>query len=417
MRRNLASLVVANCLFGLAFGVYELAFPLFLDDRGVRLESIGLVLAAGAIVNFLIVVYGGRLSDLRGRKGVYAAGFLVAGLTNAATPFAPHVAVLAVLKTLQQAGVSIRQSLRGVLVYEAVAAERFSRVFGQMTGLEVICQTAGFACVGMVGLGPTAVLSYRGLFAISAAALAVGMAVFLACFRETRPANVPDLGRLSLRDLLARDLHPKLYLIIASGFIFCIGLTANHALYPLYFRQRLDGPWAADLEAFEGWLRAAWPWAARVWAGGDDGGRFALVSLLAAVHRLGLGIPMFVMAPLIRRRFKGFYVGCLALGGVLTLAVGLVDWTTGSFLAVAIVWPLHDLAGASIWFPIQERFIQEYSRPERRATQVAKVRALMALGLVIGTALAGPLMAVDPALPFTAGGGLIVLASLILLAL
>ena len=84
---------------------------------------------------------------------------------------------------------------------------------------------------------------------------------------------------------------------------------------------------------------------------------------------------------------------------------------------MAVVWVAHDIIGASIWYPIQERFIQQFSRPDRRGADVAKANALMALGAIAGQALAGPLMSLEPALPFFVGGAMIALASLILIPL
>jgi hypothetical protein len=417
VKRNVWALVISGSLFGLAFGIYDLAFPLFLDATGVSLESIGLVLAAAALVNFFLMVYGGRVSDVFGRTGVYGGTLAVCAAANAVTPWAPHVAAQAVLKTLYTAGTTIRGSLRGVLIYESVGAGRFGNLFGRLVGLEVIFQTVGFACVGMVGVGGGATLSYRGVFALSAAAFAVGAAVFFAFFRDRPAAERERAGLLSLRSVFALDLHPKLYFIVVSGFIFSIGLTASHAMWVLYFRRQLDAQWPEYAAGFGDWLARVWPWAASVWTSGDRGPLYALVSLLAIIHRAALGIPMFLVAPLIRRRVKFWYVACLALSGVMTAAVALADWLAGSFLLVAILWPLHDLAGASIWYPMQERIVQHYSRPEQRGTQVAKVRALMAVGAIVGTGMAGALMAASPALPFFVGGVLILLSSLILLPL
>jgi MFS family permease len=412
VRRNLVSLFAANALFALAFGIYELAFPLFLDDRGVSLAAIGWVLAAAGVVNLLVIVYGGRLADVLGRRGVYAGSFLACGATIGATPFVPGVGLLAALKACQTAAASLRHAMRGVLLYESVQADRFGRLFGPMAGLEPFTHAVSFACVGMAGAGAGATLSYRGLFAIAAASLAVGAIVFLAWFREPPDRPQETGARLSLRSLFTLDLHPKLYLMIASGFVFGVGLAMSHALWVLYFREQLAGPWAGELAAFDMWLAEAWPWAARVWTSGEGGAVFALVSLLAIIHRVGLGVPMFLTSRI--RRSKLFYVAGLGVHGVLTVVVALADWLTGSFLLVALLWPLHDLLGAGVWFPLQERFVQQYSRPEQRGTQVAKVRALSATGLVIGTALAGVLMAVSPALPFFVGGILIVAASVIL---
>lgn len=417
MKKNLWALVVANSLFGLAFGVYELAFPLFLDDKGVHLETIGLVLAAAGTVNFLVVVYGGRLADLLGRKRVYGSGLAACALTNLATPLVPGVGALAVVKTLQQAAVSVQQAMRGVLVFESVALDRFQRTFGRLAGLETSCHALGFLCVGMVGLGPDAVLSYGGLFAISGASLAIGWLVFRSLFRDHPLALVDPARRLSLRTVFAMDLHPKLYLIVASGFVFTVGLSASHALWPLYFREQLSGPWAESLSAFAAWLEHTSPWAARVWAGGARGPQFALISALAIVHRLAYGVPMFVLAALVHRRLKSLFIACLVIQGLMTVGVAVADWTTGRFLPVAVLWPLHDLVGASVWVPIQERLIQHFSRPDRRGTDVAKVRALIALGAAVGPMVGGLLMAVTPAMPFFVGGGLCVLSSLVLLAL
>ena len=417
MNRNVRALVVANCLFGLSFGIYELAFPLFLDDCGIRVETIGLVLAAGAAVNFLIVVYGGRLADLFGRKRIYGGAFLVLAAASAATPLVPRVAYLAVLKALQQACVSLSRSLRGVLAYESVAVDGFTRVFGQLVGLETCCHAFGFACVGLLGVGSAATVSYRGVFLISAAALVVAALVFLLFFREKPVALSPGTVRLSLRSVFTFDLHGKLYLIIAAGFIIGAGFGISHAVWMLYFRRRFEGPWAADLAAFEAHLRASWPALASLWLGGERGGQFALISLIAITHRLMMGVPMFFVAPLLRGRFKSLYVGTMFTQGLFVAAPALVDWLDGGFLLVALAWVLHDMVGASIWVPIQERFIQQYCRPERRAADVAKSGALMALGFVLGQILAGPIMAADPALPFLVGGALISLASFILLGL
>lgn len=416
MGRNVWVLVVAVALFGLAFGIYELAFPLFLDDCGVRVETIGLVLAAGAVVNFFVMVYGGRLADLFGRKRIYGGAVLALAAAHVATPLVPRVAYLTALKALQQACVSLSQSLRGVLVWESVAAERFTRLFGRLVGLETCCHTIGFACVGLVGVGPGAALSYQGVFRISAAALVVASAVFL-LFREAPLALPPVTVRLTLRSVFTFDLPGKLYLIIAAGFIIGAGFGISHAVWMLYFRRRFEGSWAGDLAAFDAWLRAAWPALAATLTSGQRGSEFALIGLIAIVHRLMMGVPMFLVAPLLRSRFKALYVGTMLAQGLVIAAPALVDWLTGSFLAVVIAWVLHDMVGASIWVPIQERYIQQYCRPDRRAADVAKSKALMAFGFVAGQALAGPIMAADPALPFLLGGALIMAASFILLGL
>ncbi|MFO8012775.1 MAG: MFS transporter [Phycisphaerae bacterium] len=420
MRRNVLALVIACTLFGIAFGVYELSLPLFLDDVNIQLEAIGLVLAAGAAANFLVVIYGGRLTDLLGRKGIYGGNLLVVAAATAVTPLFAHVAVLAVLKTVWHASCSLARTLRGVLVYESVPPERFTHRFGQLAGMETSSHALGFLIVGFVGVGAGAVLSYQGVFLISGLAVAVGAVAFFLLFRERyHPTPSPDAStaRLTLRGLFARDLHPKLYLIMAAGFLAGAGFGVSHGLWTIYFRRQFDGPWATDLAGFDAWLRTAWPGLAEVWTAGGRGGQFALISLIAVGHRLLMGVPMFVIAPHLRRRLKGIYVGTMALQGLVMAGPAVADWLTGSFLLVAVLWAGHDLLGAAVWLPIHERYIQTYSRPAHRGADVARTKAVMVLGFAVGMAVAGPLMAAEPALPFLVGGVLVTAASAPLVAL
>jgi len=413
VRRNVLALIIANGLFGVAFGVYELALPLFLDDVDVRLEAIGLVLAAGAAANFFIVIYGGRLTDLLGRKGIYGGNLLVVAAATAVTPLFQHVVVLTVLKTLWHASVSLGRTLRGVLIYESVPPERFTKRFGQLAGLEVSSHALGFLCVGFVGVGAGAVLSYQGVFLISGLAVAVGALAFFLLFRERyHPAPAEAAVRLTLRSVFTLDLHPKLYLIMAAGFLAGTGFGVSHGLWTLYFRRQFDGPWSADLAGFDAWLHGVWPALAAVWTAGSRGAQFALISLIAVAHRLLMGIPMALVAPLLRRRLKGLYVGTMAFQGLVLAGPAVADWLTGSFLLVTVLWASHDLLGAAIWVPIHERFIQTYSRPAHRGADVARTKAVMVLGFALGMAAAGPLMAAEPALPFLIGGVLVTAASL-----
>ena len=418
MRRNVLALILAGGLFGLAFGVYELALPLFLDDVHVQLEAIGLVLAAGAAANFLVVIYGGRLTDLLGRKGIYGGNLFVVAAATAVTPVFRHVVALTGLKMVWHASVSLARTLRGVLVYESVPPERFTHRFGQLAGMETSSHALGFLIVGFVGVGAGAVLSYEGVFLISGLAVAAGAAAFFLLFREHDHPTPPEAtARLTLRGLFTPDLHPKLYLIMAAGFLAGAGFGVSHGLWTIYFRRQFDGPWASDLAAFDDGLRAVWPGLAEVWTAGGRGAQFAVISLIAVGHRLLMGVPMFFIAPHLRRRLKGIYVGTMALQGLIMAGPALADWLTGSFLLVALLWAGHDLLGAAVWLPIHERYIQTYSRPAHRGADVARTKAVMVLGFAVGMAVAGPLMAAEPALPFLVGGILVTAASAPLLAL
>jgi len=88
------------------------------------------------------------------------------------------------------------------------------------------------------------------------------------------------------------------------------------------------------------------------------------------------------------------------------------------------VWLLHDLLGAGIWLPIQQRYIQRYARPESRGADVSKSLGLMQLGNVLGPFIAAALPTCLPAnsvatysAPYVVSGVVVALSSLLLIRL
>jgi len=81
-----------------------------------------------------------------------------------------------------------------------------------------------------------------------------------------------------------------------------------------------------------------------------------------------------------------------------------VSGAAPTLLTSAAVWLTHDVGGAGLWIPIQAGFIQRYARPELRARDASRVRALGSLGWIFGPILAGLLAPVSISLPFVASG-------------
>ena len=82
MKRNFVVLLAVSVLFGLAFGVYELALPLFLKSRGFSPVAGSLVFAVPALCAILMRLSAGHASDRLGRKGVNTFALALCGVVT-----------------------------------------------------------------------------------------------------------------------------------------------------------------------------------------------------------------------------------------------------------------------------------------------------------------------------------------------
>jgi len=390
-RRNVASLIVVSVLLGLSLAIYENALPFYLWDKAVSRPCMGLIYAVPALAVCVIRLGAGRWSDVVGRKLVYVLAFIANAGATLFTPLTASVVAQTALKSVRESALQVRQTIHSVLLYEG-ARGRFLALFGRTRGAEFLFHFAGclLAAAAYSALSRrTALNPERVLLFAAAGLLAAGAVSFGGLYRET--GFVPSREeRVRLRDFVRPRLHYGLYVLMASIFVFNIGLSCSHSFaIQLFFLEKFHV-------------------------------RKETVFLIMAFHRLSIALPMFFIGRFARGDLKRLYIFFLVTEGALISVPGFIS----GFWPATIVWLFHDLFGAGVWLPIQHSLLQRYSRKESRGKEVSIVLSLSYLGMAAGPMLAGYLSGISwvapgtaVSLPFIVGGAIIAAAAPVLLLL
>ncbi|HUW31707.1 MAG TPA: MFS transporter [Planctomycetota bacterium] len=394
-RSGLGVLLFVSISFGLSFGIYETLLPLYWDSRGMSFATMGWIWAVSAASVFLLRVHVGRLSDRFGRKLFYTISLGVSAATNFATPLLPNVLMQAALKTSREAAVLVRDVMHSTILYERDAST-FMGSLGLTRGAEYACHGFGSLMAGLLAMAAATSgrPSYTAPLLLAAGLVLAANVVFTGFYPNVPPPATPLGTRQvsSIREIFSLDLPPKLWLLVAFTFIFNTGLITTHCfIMPIYFKNLLTGSGRFD-----------------------ETNVLLAVAVIMMLHRLTSGVPMMLIGPRLRKNLKGLFITFVFFEGVALAATPLI---ANLWLAIA-VWLTHDLLGAGIWSPIQQAYIQKYSRPDSRGADVSKVLALGQFGGVLGPLLASTLLRhASQGAPFLVGGIIVSLSALILLKL
>jgi len=406
--RNFRVLILSSSLFGLAFGIYDLALPLFMHASGFTALQGSLVFAVPLGVSIVLRLWIGRFSDFLGRKVFYTLSMFGAAVCSFLTPFFPIVSAQVGLRSLWMACQSMRDTLHSVFLYET-AKEKFISIVGKTNAAHLVFQAAGLILVGY-GLGwvlpgkAGAQENYMPVLMLSsAAALAASAALAIGLREQFRTA--PLQTSVFLKELVSVEFDARLYVLMAAMIVFSIGLGTCHTYTMYVFWQDRFGISRSGM----GWLMAAHRLA------------FAVSSFMAG----------FVVRGWVHKHRRGVMMALICVQGVTTAAAGIIP----QFWPALVVWLMHDLLGAGVWSPIRQSLLQRYSRGHVRGTDTAKALAIGEAGMIVGALLAGwlyrpeaaalvraaiPLPGGDKAhlgLPFLVGGVITVVSVVPLLAL
>ena len=192
-------------------------------QRDLNADSSDLVLVASAYgVSFGgLLLLGGRLADLFGRRGTLVAGMTVFGAASAAAAAAPGVGVLLAARLGQGTGAALAAPAAMALVGEVLPdPRRYGRAMAVWGVLSSSGATAGNVLSGVVANG----MSWRWLFLVP---LAVAI-VTVAAARHLVPAGVPRSGgRIDWPGafLATAGLGALLYGLGRSGWAVAAGLA------------------------------------------------------------------------------------------------------------------------------------------------------------------------------------------------
>lgn len=381
--------MAVSVLIGLAMAVYENALPFYLRDEEFSGLGMGLTYAVPALAVFVLRQMAGRWSDLVGRKLVYLIALVANGLMTLLTPLAGGVAAQTALKSVREPALQIRNMIHSVLLYEGMP-KRFIDLFGKTRGAEFLFQGIGalLAAWSYSLLRGRVRISPERLLLLTSGGLVIASAVVFAALYREKGFKRSSAQGIGLRDFIRPSLDTRLYVLMASIFVFNIGLSCSHCFaLQLFFLEKFH----ASRET---------------------------VFVISALHRFMMAIPLLFVGWVVRGNYKRLYIIFSVTEGALIAAPAFI----GTLWPAAGVWLLHDLFGAGIWLPIQHALLQRYSRPESRGREMGIVLSISYLGMVVGPILAGFLRGSRVAdastrtgLPFLAGGVIVVASAAILL--
>jgi DHA1 family multidrug resistance protein-like MFS transporter len=368
-------LILVSAVFGLVIGLYDFLLPLFLDHSGISYGNIGIIFSFSAIFLFFVRTYSGHISDLVGRKRVFSLSLFLCGVSSLLTPFLPSIFPQVFLRSFREIGKSMKEMLQQLLVFDQWK-ESFRHLFSWVWGFDATFQGIGTLLGGVLLLR----LGYKYSFVIPAVALLLVFVLFTFKFRE-KPAHSHSeevlkegrpvtLSSFQWSSPFRHKLPKPLFLMAVSGFILGVGISMSHAFVaPLFFLHKFS-------------ISVAW------------------VAVIVAFHRLSLGLPMIMAGKVIKWNLKVTAIVFILVQGIFTSLTIIPS----HFIWAAVIWLMHDFAGASLWLPARNTLIQQYASDGKRGLDMGVVFSWQGLGWVFGPLIAGVVSSRSIDYPFLLSG-------------
>ena len=362
MNRNLWVIIITSAVFAVCMGIYDFAMPIYLKEINISFAKMGIIFGLSSVLIYFLRLYVGAHSDRIGRKPFYAIGLLFSALGNFFTPVFSSIIPLTAVKTVREASLIVRDTMRSILVYEN-GKKNFLNLISKTVGMEFFLQGVGTMIGGLIAT--------KSAFFACGIALFLSYVFFLSFFKENFKPVKSDKVALRFKDLIKIDLPPKLKNLTLAMFIMTLGMNISHCfIMPLFFIQKFNIS-VAD------------------------------AAVVLMIHRMLLGVPMFIYGNFMKgKNLKFIYIVTMLYEALTIGAAALIP----NFWIAVTVWLTHDLFGAALWSPIQNHYVQEFAREKSRGRDVSEAVALSSLGAVLAPFIAGALAPIDISLPFLVSG-------------
>jgi PPP family 3-phenylpropionic acid transporter len=232
----------AVAVYGLfvVFGVVIAAFfpflTVYLEDKGLRADEIGLVLAAMAVVRTTTLPVWGHLADTRlGRLTTLQVGAAGAAVGAVAMTFADGaVAVL-----LAGALIAVFMVASGPNV-DSIALEYLGEArmadYGRVRAWESLSYAAGCLAFGAI-LGSAGLRWAMPIYAVAS----IGLLAWSTRIRRDRPKRTEEHGRLGAVGAVFREA-PRFWGYLAALFLLWTGFNAAWSFFSLKIADEGGGP-------------------------------------------------------------------------------------------------------------------------------------------------------------------------------
>jgi EmrB/QacA subfamily drug resistance transporter len=187
LRLILAATAVALFCVNLDLFALNLALPHMARSFAVSTDELQWVISGYLLVFGAMLVFGGRLGDIFGRRRVLLVGLGIFGASSLACGLAPSASVLIAFRVVQGVGAALIWPTAVAVVANAFPKELIGRGVGLLYGLGAI----GIALGPFAGGTLTGLVGWRWVFWINVPFALTAVALTLKAVPESRDESVP----------------------------------------------------------------------------------------------------------------------------------------------------------------------------------------------------------------------------------
>ncbi len=183
---TLAAMCFALFMLMLDNTVVNVALPSIQRDLHASLASLEWTVNAYTLTLAVLLVVGGRLGDIFGRRRMFLFGVVVFGLSSLAVGFSPNDTVLVAGRAIQGIGAAFMMPATLSIITQAFPAEQRGTAIGTWAGVSALALAIGPVVGGFL----TEYVSWRAIFFINPPIAVVAVAMTLFATRESRDETV-----------------------------------------------------------------------------------------------------------------------------------------------------------------------------------------------------------------------------------
>jgi EmrB/QacA subfamily drug resistance transporter len=197
---TLAAMCFALFMIMLDNTVVNVALPSIQDDLGVSLSGLEWTVNIYTLTFAVLLVTGGRLGDILGRRKMFLFGVVVFALSSAAIGLSPGEGWLVAGRALQGAGAAFMMPATLSIITVTFPAEERGKAIGTWAGVSALALAIG----PVVGGALTEYVSWRAIFFLNLPVAVGAVAVTLFATHESRDESHrhtidwPGIGALSI---------------------------------------------------------------------------------------------------------------------------------------------------------------------------------------------------------------------------
>ncbi len=183
---TLAAMCFALFMLMLDNTVVNVALPSIQRDLHASLASLEWTVNAYTLTLAVLLVTGGRLGDIFGRRRMFLFGVVVFGLASLTIGFSPDDTVLVAFRAIQGIGAAFMMPATLSIITQAFPPEQRGTAIGTWAGVSALALAIGPVVGGLL----TEDVSWRAIFFINPPIAVIAIAMTLFATRESRDETV-----------------------------------------------------------------------------------------------------------------------------------------------------------------------------------------------------------------------------------